>query len=99
MPRFSVARPLRGGMDVTVYGPLRGVTGEKTVEVAFAGGRVRDAIDAFVDAYPRARTQLVDEEGELRASVRVHMAGEKTAPDEPCQANASLALYPAMRGG
>ncbi|WP_255194033.1 ubiquitin-like small modifier protein 1 [Natronobeatus ordinarius] len=85
-------------MELTVYGPLRSVTGEKTVPLAFEGGTVADAIEAFVDAYPRARPQLYDGEA-LRPSVRVALEGERVDLEADCPADASLALFPAVQGG
>lgn len=85
-------------MNVTVYGPLRGATGEKRVGLDFDGGTVADAIAAFVAEYPRARDQLYDD-GDLAASVRIAVDGERAAPEDPCPADASLTLHPAVRGG
>ena len=85
-------------MELTVYGPLRSATGEKTVSLAFDGDTVADAIEAFVDAYPRARPHLYDGE-RLRPSVRVTLEGERVDLETPCPADASLALFPAVQGG
>lgn len=85
-------------MNVTVYGPLRSATGEKRVEIEFEGGTVAEAIGAFVAAYPRARPHLYDGDT-LRESVRVSVNGERADPEDPCPADASLALHPAVRGG
>jgi molybdopterin synthase sulfur carrier subunit len=89
----------RLAMDVTVYGPLRSATGGKRVSVDFDGGTVRDAVDAFVDAYPRAERHLFDADGRLVPSVRLSVDGRAADPDEPCPADATLAVHPAMRGG
>lgn len=86
-------------MEVTVYGPLRSATGGKTVNVAFDGDTVADAVAAFADAYPRARSQLYADDGSLRPSVRVVRDGDRAEPDDPCPANAELSLFPAMQGG
>ncbi|PSQ01925.1 molybdopterin synthase sulfur carrier subunit [Halobacteriales archaeon QS_5_70_17] len=86
-------------LECTVYGPLRGATGEKTVTVEFGGGTVRDALAAFVAAYPRAESQLFDEEGAVRPSVRVALDGDRVVLDARCRPDAALAIYPAMRGG
>ena len=86
-------------MEVTVYGPLRSATGEKTVEVDADPDTVADAVDAFVDAYPRAERHLVDCDGDLRSSVRVAVDGDGAAPDDACPSDAALTIHPAMRGG
>jgi len=86
-------------MELTVYGPLRAPTGEKRVDVEPAGETVGDAIRAFVDAYPRAESHLVDDDGDLRPSVRVTVDGERADLDDDCPPDADLALFPAMRGG
>ncbi|AZH24511.1 ubiquitin-like small modifier protein 1 [Haloplanus aerogenes] len=86
-------------MDLTVYGPLRSATGEKRVSVDPAEETVAGVIDAFVDAYPRAESHLVDDDGALRPSVRVTVDGERAALDDDCPADAEVALFPAMRGG
>ncbi|MFD1599124.1 MoaD/ThiS family protein [Halobellus rarus] len=86
-------------MDVTIYGPLRSSTGGKRVSVDFGGGTVRDAVDAFVDAYPRAEGHLFGDDGRLASSVRLSVDGASAEPDDPCPADASLSVHPAMRGG
>src|SRR6056297_1320193 len=53
-------------MELTVYGPLRSATGEKRVRVDPDGETVRAVVEAFVAAYPRAESHLVDEAGDLR---------------------------------
>jgi len=86
-------------MNVTVYGPLRSATGGKQVSVDFDGGTVGDAVDAFVAAYPRAKNHLYTAEGRLASSVRLVIDGESADLDDPCPAEASLSVHPAMRGG
>lgn len=86
-------------MQITVYGPLRSATGEKTIELEFAGETTADALEAFVDAYPRARSQLYTEEASLRPSVRVIVDGDRATLDDPCPDDASITLHPAMQGG
>lgn len=86
-------------MDVTVYGPLRSATGEKTVSLDVEPGHVRDVLDAFVAAYPRAGSQLYTDDGTLRPSVRVMCDGERADPDDACAPDADIALFPAMQGG
>lgn len=88
-----------------MYGPLRGTTGEKTVEIPFEGGTVADALATFVDEYPRAKAHLVpDEENEdddfnVHPSVRVLLDGERVEFDAECPPEASLQLIPAAQGG
>jgi len=86
-------------MELTVYGPLRAATGEKRVGVDADGDTVAAVVEAFVDAYPRAESHLVDEDGALRPSVRVTVGGERAALDDDCPPDAEVALFPAMRGG
>jgi len=86
-------------MQVTVYGPLRSATGGKSVRVEADPDTVGDAVDAFVEAYPRAEQHLVDPDGDLRSSVRLTVAGDRVGPSDPFPAGAALAIHPAMRGG
>lgn len=86
-------------MELTVYGPLRSATGEKRVRVDPDGRTVRAVVEAFVGAYPRAESHLVDSDGELRPSVRVTVDGERASLDDGCPPDAEVALFPAMRGG
>ncbi|NHN48813.1 MoaD/ThiS family protein [Halostella sp. JP-L12] len=86
-------------MEVTVYGPLRSATGEKSVKVDADPDTVADAVDAFVEAYPRAEQHLVDCDGDLRSSVRIAVDGDSAAPDDVCPPDAVLSIHPAMRGG
>lgn len=86
-------------MKLTVYGPLRAATGEKTVQVDPDGETVRDVITAFVDAYPRAGSHLTDDSGSLRPSVRVVLGGQPVGLEESVRDEDSMQLFPAMRGG
>ena len=86
-------------MRVTVYGPLRSATGGKTVDVDADPATVADAVDAFVEEFPRAEQHLVDCDGNLRSSVRIAVDGESAAPDDSCTSDATLTVHPAMRGG
>ncbi|EMA30485.1 ubiquitin-like small modifier protein 1 [Haloarcula japonica] len=86
-------------MEVTVYGPLRAATRAKTADVPVDGDTVGAVITAFVDAYPRAESQLVDADGALRPSVRVMVDGASADRDEQVPPGASVELFPAMRGG
>jgi molybdopterin synthase sulfur carrier subunit len=90
---------LEVGMDVTVYGPLRSATGGKHVSIEFDGETVRDALDAFVTAYPRAERHLFQDDGELISSVRIALDGDPADPEAPCAEDATLTIHPAMRGG
>ena len=86
-------------MELTVYGPLRSATGGKTVSLSVEAATVAALLDAFVAAYPRTESQLFDDAGALRPSVRVTLDGETAALDDPLPADAEVALFPAMRGG
>jgi molybdopterin converting factor small subunit len=86
-------------MELTVYGPLRAATGEKRVRVDPDGETVRAVVEAFVAAYPRAESHLVDADGTLRPSVRVTVDGDRAGLDDDCPPDADVALFPAMRGG
>ncbi|ELZ05571.1 ubiquitin-like small modifier protein 1 [Natrialba asiatica] len=86
-------------MQVIVYGPLRSATGEKTVEVDHDGETVADALAAFVEQYPRAKSQLYSDDGKLRGSVRVSVDGDRSTPDDQCPTDASVSVYPAIQGG
>lgn len=82
-----------------VVGPLRSATREPRVEVDVDGGTVADALSAFVEAYPHAASQLYDDGGRLRPSVRVSRDGTRLDPEDPCSNDDTLTLVPAMRGG
>lgn len=84
--------------EITVYGPLRSATGEKTVTLEWPGGTVADAVTALVDAYPRAASHLYDGD-ELRASVRVLIDGERADFEETVPTTAPLTVVPAVQGG
>lgn len=86
-------------MDVTVYGPLRGVTGGKHAQIDFDGGTGAEAIEAFVDAYPRAKRHLFADDGALIPSVRLLADGESVDPGDEIPPEATLSIHPAMRGG
>lgn len=86
-------------MEVTVYGPLRGATGEKTVSVAFDGGTVEEALAAFVESYPGAESQLYTDDGRLQISARLSVNGDRVGLDDSCPADAELTVFPAVQGG
>jgi|GEM_PF-580841 molybdopterin converting factor small subunit len=83
---------------VTVYGPVRSATGDKTVTLEWSGDTVADAIAAVVESYPRAEPHLYDGE-EIRASVRVSIDGERAEFEDRVPEGASLSLVPAVQGG
>jgi molybdopterin synthase sulfur carrier subunit len=85
-------------MQVTVYGPLRAATGEKTVAVSPDGDRVQDVVEALVREYPSARSHLFDGDA-LRPSVRIAVDGDRADPDAPCPSDATVTLHPAVQGG
>jgi len=86
-------------MNVEVYGPLRTATGEKSVDLTVDGSTVSDLLDIFLDEYPRTASQLVDDDGDLRPSVRVMVDGEKATADHPVSEHDEIKIFPAMRGG
>ena len=88
-------------MELTVHGPLRGVTGSKTVSIATDnhGQTVQRVLEQFVAEYPRADTQLFTDDGTLRASVRVVVDGERADPETECSPTADITLIPAAQGG
>jgi len=88
-------------MELTVYGPLRGVTGSKTGSLPDDDHQasVQTVLERFVEQYPGADAQLFDDAGTLRASVRVLVDGERAAPDTPCPSTAEVSLIPAAQGG
>lgn len=86
-------------MQFTVYGPLRGATGAKTVTVEGDPETVADAIDAFVEAHPGTDRYLYDDGGSLRPSVRVTVDGDRADPSDPCPPDAGITLMPAVQGG
>jgi len=88
-------------MKLTVYGPLRGVTGSKTISLPAIDGEqtVRYVLDRFVEAYPRAESHLFDEEETLKGSVRILVNGERAEADTLCPPTAAITLIPAAQGG
>ncbi len=88
-------------MKLTVHGPLRGVTGSKTVSISVDGTEesVKTVLERFVEQYPGAESQLFDEDGTIRGSVRVLVDGERADPDSACPPSAEITLIPAAQGG
>jgi len=88
-------------MELTVHGPLRGVTGSKTVSLPAVDHEesVLNVLDRFVEAYPGAEAHLFDEKGTLKGSVRVLVDGDRVDPDTPCPSTAEITLIPAAQGG
>lgn len=86
-------------MEVTVYGPLRGVTVDATVTIEYTGETVDDALEALVEAYPGLERHLYRDDGTLESSVRLLVDGTRVAPDDPCPPDATLQLHPPVHGG
>lgn len=88
-------------MELTVHGPLRGVTGSKMVSLTTVdhSESVQTVLERFVEQYPRAEAQLFDDAGTLRASVRILVDGERADADTPCPPTAAVSLIPAAQGG
>ena len=88
-------------MELTVHGPLRGVTGSKTVSLPAVDREesVLNVLGRFVEAYPGAEAHLFDEKGTLKGSVRVLVDGERAAADTSCPSTAAVTLVPAAQGG
>jgi len=90
-------------MELTVHGPLRGVTGGKTVSIPDTTGPKPQTVHALLkrlaEHHPRAENQLFDEKGRLRGSVRVLVNGERATPETPCPPTAEVTIIPAAQGG
>jgi len=88
-------------MELTVHGPLQGITGSKRVSLPAVDRKesVRDVLKRFVEAYPRTESQLFDESGTLKGSVRVLVDGERVEAETPCPPTADVSLIPAAQGG
>jgi len=86
-------------MEIQVYGQLRAATDGKTVTVTPDEPTVAGLVTALCVQYPRAKSQLLDESGDLRPSVRVMVDGETADLDTACPADADIKLFPAMQGG
>ena len=97
--RFLTLPSVVSAMEFVVHGPLRAATGGRRAEVDFESGTVAEALQAFVEAYPRSTDHLYDADDVLRPSVRVSRDGERLSPDDPCSDDETLTLVPAMRGG
>ena len=88
-------------MNLTVHGPLRGVTGSKTVAISTPDTEesIKTVLKRFVEQYPRAEAQLFDADGTLRGSVRILVDGERADSDTVCPPTAEITLIPAAQGG
>jgi len=90
-------------MELTVHGPLRGITGSETVSLSEADGpepqTVHTLLKRLVKQHPRADDQLFDNEGRLRGSVRVLVDGDRATPETPCPPTAEISVIPAAQGG
>ena len=95
MPR----RNYHGLMQVRVYGPLRGVVGQKDITIEFDGGTVDAAIDRFLEEYPRAERFVREEDGSLPKSVQIRIEGSVVSLGDRCPATAELTIHPAIQGG
>lgn len=88
-------------MELTVYGPLRGVTGSKTLSIPAVDDKesVQAVLERFVEQYPRAEAHLFDEHRALYGSVRILVDGERADPETTVSSAADLSVIPAAKGG
>ncbi|MFO7926885.1 MoaD/ThiS family protein [Natronomonas sp.] len=66
-----------------------------------AGGveTVGEALERFLDTYPRARRDVLDETRSIRSSVRILVDGERAGLDDDYPPDVRIQLFPAMQGG
>ena len=90
-------------MKLTVYGPLRGITGSKTIEVADPERSnpvtVERVIRQLLDQHPQAKTHLFGQDESLQGSVRILVDGDRASLETPCPPTAEVAIIPAAQGG
>lgn len=91
-------------MSVTVQipTPLRRFTGE-TGEVRVEGETVRQAMAALVEAHPKLKRHLYDDEGKLRSFVNVFVNDEniryRQDGDTPLADGDTVSIIPSIAGG
>jgi molybdopterin synthase sulfur carrier subunit len=92
-------------MQVKFYATLRDIVGGKTVEFELSDGiTVRQLIDEIVTAFPRLRTELLNDEGNLYGHVHVFINGRdapylENALDTTISQDDSIDVFPAVGGG
>lgn len=65
-------------MKVNFYATLRGIVGQKTVEVDVAPGcTARELVEAVVTAYPKLRVELLDKNNEFHRHQKFFVNGRE----------------------
>ena len=70
-------------VGVALYGAARVVIGQPLVDVVLDAPAVtlRQVLEKLIDAYPRVRPYLLDEDGRLQFYIRVLINGVRPNPD------------------
>ncbi len=92
-------------MKVNFYATLRNVVGEKTVVFQIPeGATVRSLLTEMISRYPRLKTELLNENGELYSHVHIFVNGRdatflENGLDTAIQPDDMLGVFPAVGGG
>ncbi len=82
--------------------PLRKFAGNQS-RVAVTGTSVQEGISQLADQYPELKRHLLDENGALRAYVRVYVGEQDIlalqGPETPVSADSQISIVPAIAGG
>lgn len=92
-------------MKVNFYATLRNVVGEKTVNFPMPEGTtVRSLLAEMIAQYPRLKTELLNEKGELYQHVHIFVNGRDATflehgMETVIQPDDQLGVFPAVGGG
>ncbi|WCL82948.1 MoaD/ThiS family protein [Saprospira sp. CCB-QB6] len=82
--------------------PLRKFT-DQQASIKVDGATVQAAVDRLIDLYPALKQHLLDQEGNIRAFVRIFLEDEDIlaldGPNTAVQADSTLSIIPAIAGG
>lgn len=92
-------------MTVNFYAVLRQIVGSKSIELPLPeGATVQQLIEAVISQYPRMRSILLDEKGQLHGHVHVFINGRdapylESALETALTPNDTVDIFPATAGG
>jgi molybdopterin synthase sulfur carrier subunit len=91
-------------MNLKIFGTLRQTVDAKSIEVKVeAGDTVRDVLETLSAEYPVLGERILDNEGNLQASVNIILNGRSIkfldGLDSTVQDGDAFAVFPAVGGG
>ncbi len=92
-------------MIVNYYATLRQVVGARQVEISLPqGGTLRQLIEEMVKRYPRLKSVMLDQGGNLQSHIHIYVNGRDSAfldgsLDSILEPGTTISIFPPVGGG